>query len=168
MLHAGRIQFQNRSLDRSNREGLTAATDHRPVVLVVDDERVIADALAAILRSRSFAAMGAYDAESALDLARVIPPELLISDVILPGMNGIDLAIAMKKAVRDCRVLLFSGHAANVDLLASARDAGHDFTILAKPIHPAELLARISELEMRPQPKQQAEVEIRQEETASG
>ena len=73
MLHAGRIQFQNRSLDRSNREGLTAATDHRPVVLVVDDERVIADALAAILRSRSFAAMGAYDAESALDLARVIP-----------------------------------------------------------------------------------------------
>ena len=112
--------------------------------------------------------MGAYDAESALDLARVIPPELLISDVILPGMNRIDLAIAMKKAVRDCRVLLFSGHAASVDLLASARDAGHDFTILAKPIHPAELLARISELEMRPQPKQQAEVEIRQEETASG
>jgi DNA-binding response OmpR family regulator len=83
-------------------------------------------------------------------------------------MNGIDLAIAMKKAVRDCRVLLFSGHAASVDLLTSARDAGHDLTILAKLIHPAELLARISELEMRPQPKQQAEVEIRQEETASG
>jgi DNA-binding response OmpR family regulator len=91
--------------------------------------------------------MAAYDAESALEVIRVIPPELLLSDVVSPGMSGIDLAIAMKEVVSDCKVLLFSGQAANIDLLAAARDAGHNFTVLAKPLHPADLLANIRQLD---------------------
>ncbi len=154
------LNFETVPLDEITRKGLTAETDpHRPVILVVDDECVIADTLAAILTSRGFAAMPAYDAESALDFAGMIPPELLLSDVVLPGMSGIDLAIAMKEAVPDCRVLLFSGQAATVNLLAAARDAGHDFTVLAKPIHPGDLLARISELDVRFRPEPQTRSE---------
>ncbi len=142
------LNFETVSLDEITKNGLTAeASPHRPVILVVDDERVIADTLAAILTRRGFAAMQAYDAESALDLSRVIPPELLLSDVVLPGKCGIELAIAMKDAVPDCKVLLFSGQATTVDLLAAARDAGHDFTVLAKPVHPTDLLANIRKLD---------------------
>jgi DNA-binding NtrC family response regulator len=120
------------------------AEDRRPVVLVVDDERVIADTLAAILSQSGFAPLVAYNGKSAMEIARVIPPELLISDVVMPGMTGIELAIALVGAVPDCKVLLFSGQASTVDLLVDARAAGHNFTTLAKPIHPTELLANIS------------------------
>ena len=144
------LNLETVSLEELTRRNLTVETepDHS-VILVVDDERVIADTLAAILTSQGFAVIAAYDAESALDFAGIVPPDLLLSDVVLPGMNGIDLAIVMKGRVRDCSVLLFSGHAATADLLASARDAGHDFTVLDKPIHPADLLAHIRKLDMR-------------------
>jgi CheY-like chemotaxis protein len=116
-----------------------------PVVLVVDDERVIADTLSTILSRSGFSTMTAYDGASALQLAAVTPPDLLISDVMMPGMTGIDLAITMTETIPGCRVLLFSGQAATVDLLEEARNAGHNFTTLTKPVHPTDMLKRISE-----------------------
>ncbi|MGC1783991.1 MAG: response regulator [Acidobacteriaceae bacterium] len=117
----------------------------KPVVLVVDDEIVIADTLTAILNRNGMAAMAAYDGRSALDIARTIPPNLLLTDIIMPDMSGIDLAIAVREEIADCKILLFSGQAATMDLLASARMDGHDFSVIAKPIHPQELIARVSE-----------------------
>jgi len=119
---------------------------HQPMVLVVDDERVIADTLSVILTRSGFSVMTAYDGESALELAAAIPPDLLLSDVMMgPGIDGTELAIQMVRSYPDCKVLLFSGHAATVDLLAKARMSGHDFSLLTKPIHPADLLSRIAE-----------------------
>ena len=116
------------------------------LVLVVDDERVIADTLSVILSRSGLSVMTAYDGETALDLARTAAPDLLLSDVMLgPGMDGTQLAIQMVAAFPECKVLLFSGHAATADLLASARRLGHNFTLMAKPVHPADLLARITE-----------------------
>jgi DNA-binding response OmpR family regulator len=62
----------------------------------VDDEQIIADTRVAILHSWGYAAVACYDAETALELASVIPPEILVSDVLLTGMNGVDLAIAIR------------------------------------------------------------------------
>jgi DNA-binding NtrC family response regulator len=116
----------------------------RPVVLVVDDEHVIADSLSVILSKSGFSVITAYDGESALELANVVPPELLLSDVMMgPGMDGIELATTLIKAYPDCKVLLFSGHAATRDLLDKARGDGHNFTLLSKPLHPSDLLERI-------------------------
>ena len=124
-----------------------------PVVLVVDDERVIADTLAVILSKNGFAAITAYDGRSALEIARVIPPELLLSDVVMPEMTGIELAVAVVQKVPDCKVLLFSGTAATVGLLAQAHAAGRDFTTLTKPIHPTDLLACVKDcLDTQPPP----------------
>ncbi|HEX5235339.1 MAG TPA: response regulator [Silvibacterium sp.] len=112
----------------------------RPVVLVVDDEKTIADTLAIILSRNGFAAITAYDGESALDIAGTIPPELLLSDVRMPGMSGIDLAISVTRKVKDCKVLLFSGQSSTIDLITEARAAGRNFQILTKPIHPDFLI----------------------------
>jgi DNA-binding response OmpR family regulator len=117
---------------------------YRPVVLVVDDERAIADTLTKILNHGAYAAMAAYDAESALETALLVPPQMLIADVVLPGMSGIELAIALEKRIPDCRILLFSGMAATAGLLAEANRAGHSFQLLSKPVHPSDLLAHLS------------------------
>ena len=121
-------------------------TKQPQIVLVVDDERVIADTISIILSKNGYAVETAYDAVSALDLASVVPPHLLLSDVMMgPGMDGTQLAIEMTEAYPDCKVILFSGHAATQDLLENAREAGYEFTVLTKPLHPADLLAQIDE-----------------------
>jgi CheY-like chemotaxis protein len=116
-----------------------------PVVLVVDDERVIAETLATILSKNGFAPLTAYNAETALELVAIIPPDLLLTDVAMPGMNGIDLAIAIADSIPDCKILLFSGQAATVDLLEQARHEGRHFNLLTKPVHPTDILKRIRE-----------------------
>jgi len=118
-------------------------TTLNPVVLVVDDEPLVADTLSIILSRAGFTTMTAYDAQTALELADITPPALLISDVAMPDMNGVELAIALLEIQPRCKVLLFSGHATNADLL-TAMDAGHDFRLLAKPVHPTEMLRLVS------------------------
>jgi DNA-binding NtrC family response regulator len=127
------------------KDDVLVAKQSQPVVLVVDDEKIIADTLSIILRKNGFETLTAYDAPSALELAAKLTPDLLISDVVMPRMSGIDLAIAMKHTIPSCKVLLFSGQAATIDLLAEARTKGHDFTTLTKPVHPTDMLRRIRE-----------------------
>jgi DNA-binding response OmpR family regulator len=116
-----------------------------PLVLVVDDEPLIAETLAAILNNSGFAALTAPDAFAALEMVRLIPPEILISDVAMPGMNGFELAIEVTKAIPDCEVILFSGQATGSELEAMNHAAGRDFVTLIKPVHPTDLLARVHE-----------------------
>lgn len=115
-----------------------------PVILVVDDEHVIADTLSVILSRSGFSVFTAYDAASALEMASIVPPQLLLSDVMMgPGMNGVNMAIVMVNRFPECKVLLFSGCSATTDLLHTARKSGYNFTLLQKPIHPTDLLRRI-------------------------
>ena len=112
-------------------------------VLVVDDERVIADTLATILNQSGFDARAVYSGETALELAPTFEPEMLISDVIMADMNGIDAAIRIREILPTIKILLFSGKAATADLLEKARAQGYDFEILAKPVYPKDLLERL-------------------------
>ncbi len=116
----------------------------KPRVLVVDDERVIADTLAIILNQNGFEATAVYTGTAAVDRARSSRPDLVISDVIMPDMNGIEAAIQIRQILPGCKILLFSGQAATADLLEKARAQGHEFEILAKPVHPQDLLAKLS------------------------
>ncbi len=61
----------------------------------------------------------------------------------MPGMSGIDLAIYFRKRCPTCKVLLFSGQANTAHLLEIAERRGHQFEVLNKPIHPADLLAKL-------------------------
>lgn len=118
-------------------------SEYRPVVLVVDDESAIADTVTEILRRSGYAATAVYDGADALESALLTPPEMLITDVMLPGMTGIELAITIKRIFPDCKILLFSGQAATSDLMVSARGAGHHFTLINKPVHPRDLLQHV-------------------------
>lgn len=113
------------------------------VVFVVDDEPVIARTLAIILNQAGFQAHAFEDPLKALAACEGVHPDLLISDVMMPGMSGVDLAIRFQEVQPDCEVLLFSGQAATADLLETARKRGHDFNLLPKPVHPADLLERL-------------------------
>jgi CheY-like chemotaxis protein len=115
-------------------------------VLFVDDERLIADTLAIIFSSQGYETRAVYSAEQALELISDWLPNLAIIDVQLPGMNGIDLAIRLKAEYPDCRLSLFSGQASTTDLLDLARQNGHSFDIIAKPVPPGEFLAQASHL----------------------
>ena len=66
-----------------------------------------------------------------------------ISDVIMTGITGIEAAIEIRNKAPKCKILLFSGQAATADLLEKARAQGHEFEILAKPVHPTDLLAKL-------------------------
>ena len=117
--------------------------DRKPVVFVVDDEAVIAQTLAIILTQAGFSASSFDHPDKAVAAGTQLRPDLLITDVMMPGMTGIELAIHFRKAQPQCRVLLFSGQAATADLLEESRARGYDFDLLSKPVHPADLLAKL-------------------------
>ncbi|WP_414633411.1 response regulator [Acidisarcina polymorpha] len=115
-------------------------------VFIVDDEYVIAATLATILKRSGYAATYFTNPFEALARVEADSPDLLISDVVMPEMSGVDLAIHIRAACPRCKILLFSGQAQTANLLRAARDKGHDFALLTKPVHPADLLAEIGSL----------------------
>jgi CheY-like chemotaxis protein len=112
-------------------------------VLVVDDEPLIADTIVQILNRSGFIAEAAYGGREAIDTARRTTPELILSDVLMPHIDGVEAAISIQKFLPDTRIVLFSGQAATVEILARARARGHDFELLPKPIHPTQLIERL-------------------------
>jgi len=67
----------------------------------------------------------------------------LISDVVMNGMTGIEAAIEICKLLPNCKLLLFSGNIGTSDMLKAAHERGHDFDILAKPVHPSVIIERL-------------------------
>ena len=119
---------------------------HGNRVLIVDDERIIADTLALILAQRGIETRVAYSAEDALELLSQWEPELAILDVCLPKMNGIDLAVAIKAIYPRCGFLILSGNPATFLVAEKAAEMGHPFEVWAKPTHPNEILAEVGAL----------------------
>jgi CheY-like chemotaxis protein len=115
-------------------------------ILIVDDEKTIADTLAMVFKIKGHESLAAYSAESAVELIETFEPDIVLSDVMMGKMTGVDLAIYLSKARPDCKVMLFSGQAATGDLLREASRKGHEFRLLAKPIHPQQLLEDIAGL----------------------
>src|ERR1700749_2750685 len=99
----------------------------RPKVLIADDERIIADTLAMILNQGGFEAQAVYSCVKALEMAPDFKPDLLISDVIMSELNGIEAAIRMKALLPDIRVFLLSGQAATAEILEKENAANHGF-----------------------------------------
>ena len=109
-------------------------------VLVVDDEPIIADSFALILRGQGFDSRGAYSGEEAAEIALSWPPDAVITDVIMGKMDGVALAVYLAQTLPECKVLLMSGNSATEQLVSESKKLGHDFPILAKPFPPQSIL----------------------------
>jgi CheY-like chemotaxis protein len=118
-------------------------------ILVVDDERNIVDSLSEILEGAGYQVARAYSADEALASTAVSCPNVLLSDVLMPGMTGFDLALRVKQACPSCRLLLFSGQAATAELaskyIQKFTSQGYRFELLPKPTHPTVLLKRLED-----------------------
>lgn len=119
-------------------------------IFVVDDEKVIADTLCSILRSSGYDAVAFYDAETAITAWEDRGPDFIISDVSMPGMSGVEMAVQFKSRFPGCGVLLFSGHSGTLEVLEAAHQKGYDFELLTKPVHPRDLLAKLEDAIRRP------------------
>ena len=109
-------------------------------IFVVDDESAIASSLASVLNFYGYETTSYTNPCEALKAACENPPDLLLSDVIMPSMTGIELALQVQRFCDDCKVLLFSEQAATADLL---RARANNFDLILKPVHPVDLLKRI-------------------------
>jgi CheY-like chemotaxis protein len=131
-------------MSASKAEGASAA---RPRILVVDDERLLADTTAAILRNAGFDAKTAYDGFGALEVMASFHPNYVLTDIMMPAMNGVDLAIAICGSYPATKILLFSGQAGITDILEDSKAKGFEFPLLAKPVHPSKLIEGLKSLE---------------------
>jgi DNA-binding response OmpR family regulator len=125
---------------------VTTEKSERLRVLVVDDERSIADTLAAILDMNGFAAVPIYSGDVAVENARESGLDVLICDIILDGANGIEVAMRIREFCPTCKIILISGAQASIDLLDEAEARGHEFEVWAKPFHPTTLIDRLRAL----------------------
>ena len=112
-------------------------------VFIVDDELIIASTLATILQRNGYDATSFNKPVNALEAARAKAPDLIISDVVMPVLSGIELAIQVRSFCPACKILLFSGQTSTENLLRDAQNSGHNFELLSKPIPPTEFLKHI-------------------------
>src|SRR5712672_738051 len=134
------------SFDDIEKKKGRASERKKPLVLVVDDERLIADTLAEILTDAGYEVVVAYDGQAAIGQVKGSCPDIVVSDVMMPGLNGIEIAKILAAQCPETRVVLLSGQAATTDLLERARRDGYNFELLVKPLHPTVLLKRLSSL----------------------
>jgi DNA-binding NtrC family response regulator len=118
----------------------------RPRVFVVDDEPTISSTVAIILHNEGFDSKSFNDPLGALQAARFDVPDLLITDIAMPGMSGVQLAIEFQRKYPDSKVILFSGNPHSSELIGEATAAGYSFDFLCKPVHPNELLRTVRTL----------------------
>jgi len=110
---------------------------------VIDDEASIADSLTEILNSQGFEARAFYRGQSAIDFARQNCPDIVLSDVVMPKLNGVETVLAIRQLCPATRILLFSGQAGTTNILQQARERGHEFELLPKPLNPDVLLKKL-------------------------
>jgi CheY-like chemotaxis protein len=112
-------------------------------IFVVDDEAVIAMTVAAILRRCGFNVTEFTNPLECLAAAFTGQPDLLISDVMMPELSGIELAVQIQQVCPDCAVLLVSGVVGTAHPMLDGEGNGHHFDCLAKPLEPVLLIHEV-------------------------
>jgi two-component system response regulator HydG len=116
------------------------------IVLVVDDERCIADGTAMMLERKGYCALSTYSAAEAIEILRKVDVALIISDINMPGGDGIELALEAREACPRTKILLMSGIETAETISRRAGCQGCPFQVLAKPFDSRQLLDRVERL----------------------
>lgn len=122
--------------------------DAKPLrVLIVEDDTQHAAATRRVLENETFEVTVSHDAESGLDLARSLPIDLVVLDVNLPGIDGIE-ACRQLRTFSDAYVIMLTGLNSETDRVVGLSVGADDY--IAKPYAPRELVARIRAMQRRP------------------
>jgi DNA-binding response OmpR family regulator len=111
-------------------------------ILVLDDERRVADSIAFMLEHEGYAVKVACSGPEAIEIAKKFKPMLVLADLVMPEMNGVDAVREICRELPFCKVMFISGHAVGRQLCQEAQLQGH-FDFIDKPTHPTEMLAKI-------------------------
>jgi DNA-binding response OmpR family regulator len=129
------------------------STPPRKTILVVDDERGIVELVASYLQQDGFHVLRAYDGPSALDLVRDARPDLVVLDVMLPGIDGLEVCRQLRQ-FSDAYVLMLTARAEEIDRIVGLTVGADDY--VTKPFSPRELVARVRALLRRPHQRAEA------------
>jgi DNA-binding response OmpR family regulator len=116
-------------------------------VLIVEDDAQMAASTQALLKKASFEVTVCSDAEGAIEQARSMPPDLVVLDVNLPGIDGIE-ACRQLRTFSDAYVIMLTGLNTETDRVIGLSVGADDY--MAKPYSPRELVARIRAMQRRP------------------
>ena len=115
--------------------------------VVVDDERALADDVRSYLERDGFEVATAADGETGLELVRTVDPDVVVLDLGLPGMDGIEVCRSLR-TFSDCYVVMLTARADEIDTLVGLSVGADDY--MTKPFSPRELMARVRTLLRRP------------------
>jgi CheY-like chemotaxis protein len=122
---------------------MSHAAAKKRTVLILDDHPSVAETLGLVLSSSGYDVHSADSVPEAIQSARTMSFDLLVTEVVLDGQSGIDAAIEIRKFLPHCKVLLMSGNTATGELLRRAQESGQLFDFLPKPIHPTVILEKL-------------------------
>lgn len=118
-----------------------AAELDRRLVLVVDDDRVMADTLAEILRLHGFKPVALYCGEEAIELSERQQPDVILSDIRMCRLDGIETAKRIRKMHPECRVILFTARMVSTAMRQLIHGLG--FELLQRPLRPDDVLTAL-------------------------
>lgn len=109
-------------------------------VLIADNRQATAEWMAETLANQGYQTTAVYSGQRAVELAAILRPDVFISEVMMPGITGIEAGILIRLMLPSCRVILFAERGLTRELFERARSRGHHFETLEKPIEPKALL----------------------------
>jgi len=119
----------------------------RPCALVVDDERPLVAIVTSYLEREGFEVIAAHDGEQAVELARRKQPDVIVLDLMLPGIDGIE-ACRQIRTFSDAYIVMLTAKAEASDKIVGLSTGADDY--LTKPFSPGELVARVRAMLRRP------------------
>jgi DNA-binding response OmpR family regulator len=121
-----------------------------PHLLIVDDDKELAQMLREILELNDYAVEAVTDGETAMQRIAAAPPDLVILDVMLPGMDGFEV-LRHVRAKQDLPVIMLTARGEEAERIQGLTSGADDY--IPKPFNPAELLARIHNVLRRSAPE---------------
>lgn len=116
-----------------------------PTILVVEDERDIANVLRSYLQQAGFRVLVAHDGRQGLELARLEKPHLIVLDLMLPSLDGLDVCRAIRRdphpAIADMPIIMLTARVDEADRLVGLELGADDY--VTKPFSPREVVARV-------------------------
>ena len=112
-----------------------------PLILVVDDEPSITHLVQSYLEKDGFTVATAADGLNALELAARLQPRLVVLDVMLPGLDGLEVCRRLRQSIPDTYILMLTARSDDIDKIIGLEVGADDY--LTKPFNPRELVARV-------------------------